>query len=229
MKKLFVAGCSFSDYTQVDKVYGEILAEKLGYEYVHEGSGCGSNYRIWRVIGGYILSGNLTPNDLLIIQYTSTERREFWSHNSPSISEPKKVNLNEPYKNNGSLLKFKSGSGAWTRFSEEKALLDLYEKYFCSVEYEQEWFKIMHNFFQTFLIHYNIKTVFLETVYSYQLKDNGLEKQFENLYFDWKKNYDTPSIQLVPNQDWGHLNIEGHELLANDLYEHLLKNNICGD
>ena len=46
--KLCVAGCSFSDYTKVDKVWGEYLAEKLDVDYLHEGAGCGSNWRIWR-------------------------------------------------------------------------------------------------------------------------------------------------------------------------------------
>ena len=50
--KIAVAGCSVSDYTGegVERVYGEILAESLNVEYIHEGAGIGSNYRMWRKI-----------------------------------------------------------------------------------------------------------------------------------------------------------------------------------
>lgn len=219
--KLFVAGCSFSDYSQVELVYGEILAQKLNFEYVHEGSGCGSNYRIWRVIGNHILENRLTENDLLIVQYTSTERREFWSHNSPSKQESKKVNLNEPYASGGSLLKYKTFSTQWQRFQEEKDFLDLYEKYFCSIEYEIEWFKVMNNYFQCFLRDRKIKTIFLETMYMNNLPSYGLLDEFRPLYLDWKKNISDISLHLVPNEDYGHLNILGHETLANDLFDHI--------
>ena len=77
--KICVAGCSFSDYTKVDKVYGEYLAEKLGYDYLHEGAGCGSNWRIWRQVYKNIRDHHLTSNDILIVQYTITERQEFYS------------------------------------------------------------------------------------------------------------------------------------------------------
>lgn len=221
MRKLFVAGCSFSDYSQVDTVYGEVLAEKLGFDYVHEGSGCGSNYRIWRSIGQHILSGNLTENDLLIVQYTSTERREFWSHNEPLPSLPKTVNLNEGYYKGGSILKYKSFSTQWQRFEEEKQFLDLYEKYFCSIEYEEDWFRVMNSYFQSFLTSKNINTVFLETVYLYNLPYYGLDDKHRKLYFDWKKNLDNESYNL-PN-DKGHLSVLGHRKLADDLFDHINK------
>jgi hypothetical protein len=78
MSKLIVAGCSVSDYTNVKKVWGEYLAEQLNYEYVHEAAGCGSNYRMWRVLTTHILNGNITANDTVVVQYTTLERNEFW-------------------------------------------------------------------------------------------------------------------------------------------------------
>lgn len=218
--KLFVAGCSFSDYSQVDTVYGEILAERLGYDYQHEGSGCGSNYRIWRVIGNHIMRSNLTENDLLIVQYTSTERREFWSHNDPNPNEHKKVNLSEPFEFGGSLLKYKSYSTQWQRFKEEKDFLDLYENYFCSIEYETQWFNIMNAYFQTFLLNNKIPTIFLETMY---MNNFDLIDPFKSTQLTWMKNLTDQSIQLIPNEDHGHLNIKGHQLLADDLYQHVKK------
>lgn len=218
--KLFVAGCSFSDYSQVDAVYGELLAEKLGYDYQHEGSGCGSNYRIWRVIGNHIMQGRLNSKDLLIVQYTSMERREFWSHNPANPNEPKKVNLSEPFELGGSLLKYKSYSTQWQRFKEEKDFLELYENYFCSIEYESQWFIIMHAYFQSFLLSREIPTVFLETMYMNNIE---LENQFAATRLVWMKNLTDTTIQLIPNEDHGHLNIKGHQLLADDLYQHITR------
>ena len=89
--KLFVGGCSVSDYSQVNYVYGELLAKKIDCEYIHEASSCGSNWRIWRKIINHIMSGNLTSNDLLIIQYTTLERKEFWTKNERIALDRKSV------------------------------------------------------------------------------------------------------------------------------------------
>ena len=77
--KLIVAGCSVSDYTRVDTVYGKILADSIGYDYVHHGAGCGSNYRIWKKLTQMLMSGDLTDCDIVLVQYTQIDRREFWS------------------------------------------------------------------------------------------------------------------------------------------------------
>ena len=150
MKKLFVAGCSVSDYTKVDKVYGEYLSEKLNYEYVHEGAGCGSNWRIWRKITNHILNGNLTPNDLLIVQYTTIERREIWSREN-YISKNEKIELREEYKDGGNIVRFKMGSHAWQQREGEKKFFKLYEENFLSDDFEKEVFKTQNVMFQTLL------------------------------------------------------------------------------
>ena len=47
IKKVFVFGCSFSDYMRdITSVYGQIVADKLNAEYIHNGCGCGSNGRM---------------------------------------------------------------------------------------------------------------------------------------------------------------------------------------
>lgn len=225
MNKLIVAGCSFSDYSKVNRVYGEFLADKLGFGYIHQGSGCGSNYRIWRVIGNLIKDGTITDKDLLIIQYTSLERREFWSHREGSIDVDKTVNLNEQYQHGGSLLKYKSYSSQWQKYQEEKDFLNLFETYFSSTEYESDWFVLMNMFFQSFLLKFNIKTIFLETMYMNDLPRYGMLDEFKPFYLNWKKNLEDPTIHLEPHKDYGHLNELGHQLLAHDLFEHIQK---CG-
>ncbi len=222
MRKILVAGCSFSDYSCVDIVYGEILSDLLGAEYIHEGSGCGSNHRMWRVVGNHILDGNLTENDILIVQYTSVERKEFWSHNQGETVQKKQVNLNEPYRNKGSLMKFKSSSSQWQRFQEEKDFLDLFEKYFCSTDYEMDWFKIMNSYFESFLLAKKIRTIFLETNYFGGLYQLLNEDPHKKLYYRWNKNLIDESLRL-PN-DYYHLSSKGHLILAQDLSEHIKSN-----
>ena len=225
MKKLFVAGCSFSDYTKVDKVYGEFLAEKLGYEYVHEGAGCGSNWRIWRVITNHIMSGNLTPDDLLLIQYTGREREEFWTH----FDQPHEAFLPrskdhltviEPFKNGGHIIRYKARAAEWQRNQEECDFFDMYEKYFKSIHFENERFRT-HNFmFQHMLINANINTIFVRGSRIAPLRDNELLPKFLNSCYT--STDDNPAYNLTPD-DSSHLNQRGHEVFAGWLYDHITK------
>ena len=132
--KLLVAGCSFSDYCQVKKPYGEILASKLNVEYIHEGAGSGSNWRIWRKVIKYILDGTITPDDLILIQYTERTRNEFCSvlkrdniHFGPSSFEM--VAITDRFNNDYSVLRYKLDSATWQNTPEEKLFFSQYEKY----------------------------------------------------------------------------------------------------
>ena len=158
IKKLFVAGCSVSDYTNVDKIYGELLSEKLNCTYIHEGAGCGSNWRIWRKIINYIINGDLTSDDLLIIQYTSFERKEFWSNIEKDMITGK-IKIREKYKNGGNLIRFKIDSYKWHK-QYEKKFLKIYEENFINIDYEKDVFNTQNIMFQELLSKYNIKTIF---------------------------------------------------------------------
>lgn len=74
--KLAVSGCSFSDYTKVDNVWGEYTADALGIEYLHLAGGIGGNPRSLRVITQNIIKGNIEPNDLVVVQATEPIRTE---------------------------------------------------------------------------------------------------------------------------------------------------------
>lgn len=225
-----VAGCSFSDYTKVDKVYGEILAEQLECEYLHEGSGCGSNDRIWRTVCSAINNGVITSKDLVVIQYTSLERREFWYDLPGSPTKFKQINLSESYHDGGSLVKFKVGSHTWARTREERALTSLYEQHFVSVEYESERFINQNLMFQAFLTQKKIPTIFL--VSSYLSNTNCKKGNIADLFLEtssekiasnaliWDKNITDPECQLDP-KDNAHLSEYGHQVLADDLYSHV--------
>ena len=123
-KKICVAGCSVSDYTEVLNPYGKILADSLNLEYLHEGGGCGSNARIWRRVTNHILNGNLGRNDILIVQYTEVIRTEFWSA-LPPFPSPVTSPDEEPWADGGRILRWKPCANEWQPNPEEK---DFFEK-----------------------------------------------------------------------------------------------------
>ena len=80
MSKLVVAGCSFSDRTRVKKCYGDHLSKLLNLDYLHLAGGCGSNDRSIRLIVTNVLLNKISPGDHVIIQLTSSERKEVFSN-----------------------------------------------------------------------------------------------------------------------------------------------------
>lgn len=211
-QQLLVSGCSFSDYTKVDKVYGEYLAEKLNIKtYIHEARGCSSNYRIWRTVSNSILNNKISKNDIIIIQYTSEERQEIWSPYEHELIDIKNdVNMTDPY-NEGTLLRFKYHSHSWQSNRLERKFMKLYEK-FINHTFELEKFRVNHSMFQTFLLYHGFKNV-------YFLKGGGygpmysLIKEYENNYID--------GSDLLKNHllnDKYHLNEKGHKETAELIY-----------
>jgi hypothetical protein len=228
MKKLFVAGCSFSDFTKVTKVYGQFLAEKLKYQYIHEGAGCGSNWRIWRTITKHIMSGNLTPNDLLIVQYTGRERQEFFS----ALEQPKELDrpnsidylkIIEKF-NNGNIIRYKAKSHVWQHNKEEQVFFELYEKYFVDVKFSKEQFITQNYLFQKMLLSNNINAIFVDTLRSHRLLDSDMLPEYLPVFrepvTDLKNLFE---YNLEPN-DFGHKNQLGHEIFAEWLFAHINNN-----
>jgi hypothetical protein len=215
--KLCVAGCSFSDYSQVPNVYGEYLAAKLNFEYLHEGAGCGSNYRIWRTVTNHILSGNITADDLLIIQYTEYTRNEFWSaHEYTDLPKRQTVNLVENYNNSGSLVKYKLGSASWQNHKNEQKFFESYEAEFVSPKFEEEKFTVYHEMFQHMLLNRKIPTIFLAT--KYWFGDQKVLAEFENTKFTCS----ITSENRLSDEDPNHLSVPGHQELADKLYLHIM-------
>lgn len=213
MRKLFVAGCSVSDYTKVDNVYGEYLAEKLNYEYVHEGAGCGSNFRMWRRITKHIIDGNLSPEDLLVVQYTGIERREFWSrHLVKTLTPNKKEKIREPY-DSGELIRFKLGSYTWQKTKQEILLHQLLEENCINEAYDKEMFDTQHLMFQCLLKEFNIRTIFLG---AYIKKDIHMQliPFFEKNYVSCDEMWGDENYLV----DIGHFNDNGHRKVAEKIY-----------
>lgn len=74
--KLFSAGCSLADRTQTTHSYGDYLAQHMDYDYVHLAGGGGSNYRSIRQIVQAVSSGEATPEDMIVLQFTDPTRKE---------------------------------------------------------------------------------------------------------------------------------------------------------
>jgi len=234
-QKLIVSGCSLSDYTKVNINYGEILSKTINYDYIHLAAGCGSNERIWRVVTKQILNTTITSNDTLVIQYTTQDRREFFSrhgYNDPPETETSKFTpLRETFKG-GEIIKYKLDADTWQPFDEEKKFFKIYQDNFLSVEYNVEVFLQNHYRFLCLLAFYKIRTVFIESIYLHSGVDlltpehdeyiKSLStidtKLFSNLNIC--DLIETKHYQLSNDDPW-HLNELGHEAVADRLKTHL--------
>ena len=221
--KLLVAGCSVSDRGNLDYCYGDVLSEKLGYEYIHEGSGCGSNFRIWRVVTNMIMNKEITPEDKVVIQYTSTHRQEFWT--SHPIDEKDYIGENQlvhPYKDFGHLIKFKMNSHSWQTHKKNKEFFKLYQDGHVSKDYANEVFAVNHFNFANTLIAYNINAVFLNAFTYYDSNLLVLPQGLDAIYIgvdDLK-----PEHIQQKNPAPSHFTDEGHTYVANCLYDYFKKN-----
>ncbi len=228
-RKLCVAGCSFSDYTHVDRVYGEYLADNLQLQYVHEAAGCGSNWRIWRRVVGNVLNGVICPDDIVIIQYTNPERREFFSKNKPfnHVVDPCiKIRTVEPY-DDGSLIRYKYNSHTWQDYDNENDFFKAYEDNHISITYERELFNVHHEMFQSFMKERNINVIFIHGRY---IKNNKINISYNEKYKPYVFNEDlvvmmADEYRLLPD-DLGHMSEQGHKKFSELLYDHIKNINL---
>ena len=208
MNKLVVAGCSVSDYTKVDKVWGEYVAKHLELEYMHLAVGCGSNSRMWRYLTTHIRNGTITSDDTVLVQYTTLERTEFWS---ALIDEP---HMRDCY-TNGSVLRFKFDSHTWHNGIESK-LMKMYEQ-FIDIEFEQEKFINNHIAFQCLAKEYNIHNLYFVKVgnYGFNGEDHPTISKYKDNFLNYNNIFDNKKYHL--KGDPGHLSTKGHTILADSV------------
>jgi hypothetical protein len=221
--KVCVAGCSYSDYLPYNQVvYGELLAGKLGAEYLHEGAGAGSNFRIWRRVVELIMDNTLTPDDLLVVQYTGLERREFWSStpSKPPTGPDWRINTREPF-DGGAIVRYKNWAHTWNgQFPHDHLLFKHYELHHSSTAYSRRLFDVNHYQFQHTLRAMNIPTVFLLSQHTPDGHLDMISPHKEVAYrphVDWinnTKNWYAPD-------DNAHLNDRAHAQLADQLADHV--------
>ena len=234
--KIAVAGCSASDYTGegVHKVYGEILAKSLNAEYIHEGAGVGSNYRMWRRITNLVMDDTITSDDLVIIQYTQPSRQEFWHAQYEDREEMRYVGVNKQqireaayggdivrWKPNiwqsmkGSILERTGISIVQTKFFQLK------EEYFTSPEFDDERFKYNHYLFHNTMMSKGIKVVYIvcsDCMHGY----GGVFKHLFNENGEIHITGDFGLEQYVLD-DKAHFNQLGHEYLAETIEKQLIE------
>jgi hypothetical protein len=230
--KIFVGGCSFSatsdSHDGRGDLYGDFLAKSIGATFIDASVGCGSNKRIWRKITKYIMDGELTSDDILIMQYTDKSRTEFFSNYKLQNVKPEMINIpvaNSEEYYDGRILKFKfhitNDQPNWTK--QERNFLQLYEDYFIGREYIDEEFKYTNYMFQSMLKNYNIKVVFLKTIYFQDT--NTLLPEFQPNILDVSNITKDFPIHRSNGIDELHLSQKGHFYLAELLENHIKKLN----
>lgn len=216
-----VVGCSFSDQLEKNQTsWGHELALLLGYEYLHEARGCGSNYRMWRVVTTAVLEGTLTSKDLLCVQYTNNDRMEFWS-DTVHQGDPK-LGSWEPWPQGGSLERFKDEAWSWNgQYPNLRKFFFQYETHFCNPTYNDHMFKVYHAMFQCLLKEHHIPTVFMQTRYKYFDNQIDLIAPFKS----WAFREDADEIKNTANwyepDDGAHLSDSGHRQFAGQVHAHL--------
>jgi len=235
--KVIVGGCSVSDYSgaDVERVYGEILAEKIGADYIHHGAGCGSNYRIWRVITKMVMNNEIDKDDIVLIQYTNVNRQEFWSSHVPlngdgdpaiwyRFDERKKIETREQ-KYNGDIIRFKTNLSMPDK--NEQKFFDLKQTYFTSIGFDEERFEYNHFLFHSLMISKNIKVAYFVPdsgegagMAGYSLDNIHLFNKNGEIHITDGLTFQYPGAHL---RDPGHFNQRGHEYVAKVLEKFIKK------
>ena len=222
--KLVIGGCSFSDwYPGVEKPWSVKLSERMKLEYLHEARGCGSNYRIWRELTKYIVRGRVSKEDIILIQYTTPNRYEFWSnHEHPIIPITNYRNNSDPFydrngKRSGSVIRYKFDAHSWVKGKNEKAFFTLLENDFIHDDFCSEQFAMYQNMFHGFLLSHGFNKFFY--LYPYPTTIDPIWAGNDRIIFT-RKDYESQQPSLVTS-NLGHLNDLGTEVVANLVYERI--------
>jgi hypothetical protein len=238
MKKLWMFGCSFSDRTQVSHCYGELAAEKLNVNYEHQAAGCGSNDRIFRVLGNLIADEKVDSRDTIVVQYTGVDRTEFWSpieqrglleHRASELAQRHgRITLRERYAAGGDVTRFKTGSYNWQVDTREASLHKQYEEFASFAPFNTERWRASHTMLQHSLLSTGARVVFLQPGCDGQPHYAPLEYEFtKSIIPEFRKDAYTNFSILNRAKGWTlgsdeyHLSLEGHRVLAGELAAHI--------
>jgi hypothetical protein len=228
VNRLIVAGCSFSDWSEVEYNYGEYLGQNLNVPVKFQTSGIGSNFRIWRKLSKAIIDKEITNKDLLVIQYTNPDRKEFWSaltspHSldyKPSGNPIKGSPMREKYLG-GDIIKFKMGATEWQGVKIEQTFFKLLEENFTSEEFDVEVFINNHIMFQALLKEFKIPSIFIKTHYTSMIQNVPMLDCDFHHYLDVREVH---KPELSNEEYCSHLNDRGHRELAKILADYINTN-----
>lgn len=207
---IHVFGCSASERVKVTKCYGDFLSEMMQTKLNLQAAGCGSNRRINRVLSKMVHDGEITSNDIVIIQYTETTRNEFYTANKethPKINFTDNIQIREDYAT-GQIIRYKADAGSWQPNKVESKFFKNYEKYFLDINFEDENF-ISLNFNLQCMLAYNKIDAYFLIINGYTPSTFDTIDYFKNRCIhvpDPKKN----NLFI----DDGHFHEDGHKLVA---------------
>ena len=224
--QLTVFGCSFGDYLNggVKRVYGDILAESLGWEYQHESRGGSSCRRLWRRYWELDRAGQL--EGINIVQYTEPTRTEFWAARPPYSSWRTRADqdnppcFNEEPHSGGTVIRYKTGSDQWQNSPQDQRFFRMYEHGYSGVAWAENDFLWQHDYFQQYVQSRGHRTIFLRCRINPQYP---LDPQLDAWSFrdPWERLID-PQYRYEPD-DTCHMNERGHGVLAELLHSHIQK------
>ena len=243
--KLVGCGCSFSDYCgNPTFTFNAYAADQLGIPYLDLTAGASSNLRWTRILTSEIRKGNITKDDLIVLQFTNPGRTEFvtdvarnytnWGFPTwNAITNPKYDTsvhqagkpLDEMYNDKFWLLRHMPQSGNW---ADNKILEDwhkAYMKYFYCEEYSKELFLNQIFSLQHILKEFNV--IYIYT--GYINHDIKLEPFIEMLNnntcvieaMSMVNKEITPDMKycLAPPHDCAHINLAGHEVIGRTIVD----------
>lgn len=226
IEDVFSFGCSVSDYMfGTEKVYGEILSEKLDLKYHHYGFGGGSNHKIWRKFFKNAQLGNFNYKTLITIQWTDLHRTEFFSKFLEKDTHHLNIANSDEYYNkksgaplasvhlDGFLVNYKWDSWNWYP-SPVRDYMKLHTNNMISDEWSYELWKIYEFTIFEYCKNNNIPLIIL----------NGRSYNNFNIYtqgscyfnvVDYQDLlYSHPRIDEINQIDNSHMSTDGHELLS---------------
>ena len=259
MRTLAVAGCSYSDHTEVDKTYGEYLAERIKYNYLHCARGGSSNTRSLFKLSKAILTGELRENDIIILQYTDPHRKLL-----PSIApyepivdvpadEPGRIEEHETEYGIAYTSDYKIGSYQWQAEKENRELHLALENYAHNAVFEMEYMSIQHRMFEALCNENRILLVPLLNRYVTYIPlnrrgsgdvladiTNSFGPKVRNRVFN-ERDFIRPGNAENPSEfdlgwdnahsyyDGSHLSCTGHQTIAEHLSIHLKQHKLLTD
>ena len=211
-----VSACSNWKCDSKEEVYSKFLADKLNAKHKNYAIGCGSNSRIFRLLFKHLSEEKITPDDVVTVQYTTAERREFFSkHVYPGDI------LREDYED-GQVFNFKVQH--YGRHKDEIKAFKLYENNCLSREYELELLRGNHAALLALANYKNINLIFIDAYQPAMFPSNKIENNIgeESLNIedvtDMFKIDKYLQIDEKGNIDRGHFSVAGHKEIADRLF-----------
>ena len=153
------------------------MAPMLEYDYHHIAMGAGNNDRTWRILSRMIMESEITPEDLVIVQYTDVYRTEFAASAEtyqPLVHDPHRDNrpgkavpwIHKQHTTTGDVYttNFKPHSHTWVS-DPHKELHYIYEKTALDGNWHIEHFVSQHAMFKVFCDHHDIRLIILNSSY----------------------------------------------------------------